>query len=186
MEIRRIKINDINISKYNPRKDLKPQDPEYQKIKRSLDKWGLIEPLILNIRNNTLVGGHQRIKILKARGDIEVEVSIVDLDDQNEQALNIALNKTSGEWDEDKLQELLSSMTLETLALTGFDPEDVKLPGLGEDDFQLEDFLFDDIQIPCWFVLRADITEYELLREQITSLKAKGLKIEDSQDGEYE
>lgn len=121
MEIRRIPIKDINPAPYNPRKDLKPGDKEYEKLKRSLQEFDLVEPLVWNERTGNLVGGHQRLKILIERGDKTVDVSVVNLDDDKEKALNIALNKISGDWDDEKLAEVLSELDEETRELTGFD-----------------------------------------------------------------
>jgi ParB-like chromosome segregation protein Spo0J len=82
MEVKRVPIRRLKPAKYNPRKDLKPGDPEYDKLKRSVEQWDLVEPLVWNKRSGNLVGGHQRLKILEERGDTEVEVSVVDLGQQ--------------------------------------------------------------------------------------------------------
>lgn len=111
MKIEKMNINDLKAAEYNPRKDLTPQDEEYQHIKNSIETFGYIEPVIVNIRNNTIVGGHQRTKVLKDLGYSEVECILVDLNEQEEKAANIALNSAVGEWDEDKLQELLQEIT---------------------------------------------------------------------------
>ncbi len=99
MNIQTIPIHKIEAAPYNPRKDLKPGDPEYEKLKRSIDTFGCVEPLVWNQRSGHLVGGHQRFKILVARGDQEFQVSVVDLPPEQERALNVALNKISGDWD---------------------------------------------------------------------------------------
>jgi ParB-like chromosome segregation protein Spo0J len=62
---------------------------------------------VWNERTGNLIGGHQRLKVLKERGDGEVEVSVVDLDKTKEKALNLALNKISGDWDYPKLKDVL-------------------------------------------------------------------------------
>ena len=80
MDVQRIPLARIKAAAYNPRKDLRPGDPEYEKLRRSIERWDLVEPLVWNRRTGNLVGGHQRLKILEARGDTEVEVSVVDLD----------------------------------------------------------------------------------------------------------
>lgn len=105
VQIKSIPVEKINPAPYNPRKDLKPGDPEYEKLKRSIEEFGYVEPLVWNERTGHLVGGHQRFKILLHQGAKTVEVSIVDLDDKKERALNIALNKISGDWDNEKLRE---------------------------------------------------------------------------------
>ena len=85
-------------AKYNPRKDLKPGDEEYQKIKRSIEEFGFVSPLVVN-KDMTVIGGHQRLKVLIEMGYKEVECIVVDLEKTKEKALNIALNQIRGEWD---------------------------------------------------------------------------------------
>jgi DNA modification methylase len=143
LEIKRIPLNQINPAKYNPRKDLKPGDPEYEKLKKSIDEFDLVEPLVMNKRGNVLISGHQRLKILKERGDTETEVSIVDLSPERERALNIALNKIKGDWDLPKLSELLKGLDDDLKDITGFDAEEIdELLGfkeeVQEDDFDEE------------------------------------------------
>lgn len=149
MTIEKISIQQINPAAYNPRKDLRPGDPEYKKLAKSIDEFDCVEPLIWNKRTGNLVGGHQRIKILIARGDKEVLCSVVDLSPEKEKALNLALNKISGHWDEDKLAVLLDELTQLPdfdISLTGFDlPEisrlidDILKPNqVCEDDFDFQ------------------------------------------------
>jgi DNA modification methylase len=124
MIIKKMKIDDLLPADYNPRKDLKPGDIEYEKIKKSIDEFGYIEPIIINAKNkNTIIGGHQRLKILKELGYDEVDCSIVKLDWEQEKTLNIALNKLSGDWDETKLKDILSELEDIDIdmELTGFD-----------------------------------------------------------------
>ncbi|MEM6331908.1 MAG: DNA modification methylase [Planctomycetota bacterium] len=110
MQIRRISTHKINPAPYNPRKNLKPGDIAYEQLVQSLDSFGCVEPLVWNQRSGYLVGGHQRFKVLQARGDKTVDVSVVDLDEQQEKALNPALNKITGEWDEALLEGLLRDL----------------------------------------------------------------------------
>ena len=124
MRIEHIAVDRINPASYNPRVDLQPGDPEYTKLERSLDEFGLVEPLVWNERTGNLVGGHQRLKVLISRGDTEVPAVIVHLNPDREKALNVALNKISGRWDEQKLAELLDEITRLPgidLELTGFE-----------------------------------------------------------------
>ena len=129
MVIERVPVSRINPAVYNPRKDLKPGDPEYKKLKRSIAEFGYVDPLVWNKRTGTLVGGHQRLKILTAEyGATEVDVSVVDLDLSAEKALNVALNKISGAWDDPALASLLLELQGdgERLATTGFDKDEVE------------------------------------------------------------
>ena len=63
---------------YNPRKDLKPGDPEYDKLKRSIEQFGYVEPVIWNQVTGCVVGGHQRLKVLIDMGITEVECVVVE------------------------------------------------------------------------------------------------------------
>ena len=104
MNIEKISVGELKAASYNPRKDLKPGDAEYEKLKRSIQEFGYVEPVIWNKRTGTVVGGHQRLKVMKDLGYEEVDCVVVYLDEQKEKALNIALNKISGEWDKGLLR----------------------------------------------------------------------------------
>lgn len=153
MNIQIIDINKLIPATYNPRKDLKPDDAEYIKIKNSIVKFGFVSPLVIN-KDMTVIGGHQRLKVLKDLGITEVECIVVDLDKTNEKALNIALNKIQGNWDEDKLEALLQELKLEEfdMNLTGFDFDEVDeilndINGTKEDNFDV-DSAYEEIEEP--------------------------------------
>ena len=147
MNIEKKNVKDLLPADYNPRKDLKPGDPEYEKLKRSIEQFGYVEPVIWNRQTGRVVGGHQRLKVLIDTGITEVDVVVVDMNTEKEKALNIALNKISGEWDTDKLALVIADLQGADfdVSLTGFDPEelddlfrdDVK-GGIREDDFDVE------------------------------------------------
>lgn len=122
----RRKLSDLKAADYNPRKALTPEDSEYQKIKRSIEEFGYVDPIIIN-EDGTIIGGHQRCTVLKDLGYEEVDVVVVSLDKQREKALNIALNKITGEWDELKLRDLLLDLDLGDydISLTGFESEEL-------------------------------------------------------------
>lgn len=128
MDIQKIPIEKINPAKYNPRKDLKPGDPEYEKLKKSILEFDYIDPIIWNKRTGNIVGGHQRFKILKELNLTEIEVSVVDLDENREKALNLALNKTGGDWDIPKLNALLQELLVSEL--------DIEVTGFSEDEIE--------------------------------------------------
>lgn len=147
MNIQKLNIEKLKAAEYNPRKDLKPEDEEYQKIKKSILEFGYVAPVIVN-SDMTVIGGHQRLKVLKELGYTEIECNIVDLDKNKEKALNIALNKISGEWDNAKLEELLADLkeTDIDLDLTGFSFDEVDdilkdITGSKEDDFDIDQAL---------------------------------------------
>lgn len=118
---------DLLPADYNPRKDLKPGDAEYEKLKRSIEQFGYVEPVIWNKTTGRVVGGHQRLKVLIDMGLTEVDCVVVELTEENEKALNIALNKISGEWDKDKLALLIADLQGADfdVSLTGFEPAEL-------------------------------------------------------------
>jgi DNA modification methylase len=128
MEIRKIPIEKLNPAAYNPRKDLQPGDPEYEKLKRSIQEFGYVEPIVWNKRTGNIVGGHQRYKVLLDMGMSEVDCVVVDLDETKEKALNLALNKIQGDWDYLKLKDLLQELDTGEfdLELTGFDMGEIE------------------------------------------------------------
>ena len=145
-------------AEYNPRVQLQPADPEYQNIKRSIETFGYVDPIIVN-QDGTIIGGHQRYNVMKDLGYTEAQVVVVDLDKNNEKALNIALNKITGEWDEIKLKDLLLDLDLNDydLTATGFSSKEVEDLVIRLDkDVEAEDDNFD-----------AD-ADYESIEEPVT------------------
>ena len=126
MEIRRMNLADLFPADYNPRKALKKGDAEYEKLRRSIETFGLVEPLIWNEATGRLVGGHQRLTVLRDMGISEVEVSVVRLDEAHEKALNVALNKIDGAWDNDALAALMRGLDSDMAMLTGFSELDLE------------------------------------------------------------
>lgn len=127
MTIEKIPAARLNPAAYNPRKDLKPGDREYEKLKRSIVEFGYVEPVIWNRRTGNVVGGHQRLKVLVDMGQTEIDCVVVDLDLRREKALNVALNKIQGDWDEEKLASLMAEFdaTDFDVSLTGFEASEV-------------------------------------------------------------
>lgn len=136
MQIEKIGIERLKPAKYNPRKELKPGDPEFEKLKNSINEFGYVEPVIWNQRTGNVVGGHQRLSVLKNLGETEIDCIVVDMDLQKEKALNIALNKISGQWDVPLLTDLLKDLDDSgfNVSLTGFDANE--LDNLFKDDIQ--------------------------------------------------
>ena len=109
MLFQKYKIADLIPASYNPRKKLKPGDKEYEKIKNSITEFGYVEPIIIN-SDMTIIGGHQRATVLSDLGYTEVECIVVDIDKTKEKALNIALNKITGEWNKELLADLIKDL----------------------------------------------------------------------------
>ena len=121
MEIHKVPINTLTSPDWNPRQIT---EEELTKLETSLKEFGYIEPIIVNDVNNHIVGGNQRCKALKTLGYEEVDVVYVHIEDiHKEKACNVALNKISGDWDNDKLRVVLEEIELSPIdvSLTGFD-----------------------------------------------------------------
>ena len=128
MQIEKMKISQIRRADYNPRMELKPGDPIYEKLKNSIQTFGFCEPLIYNRTTDHLVGGHQRLTVLEDLCYTEAEVVIVELPLEQEKVFNIALNKIQGDWDEHKLALILDDLAKIPefdVALTGFETDEI-------------------------------------------------------------
>ena len=126
MKTERRLLSDLKPAEYNPRVRLMPEDDEYQKIKESIERFTYVDPIIVNT-DGTIIGGHQRYNILLDLGYEAADVSVVDLDKDDEKALNITLNKLTGQWDEIKLRDLLEGLKLDgyDFTITGFTQNDL-------------------------------------------------------------
>lgn len=145
MKIEKVDINDLISPNYNPREI---SDEDMEKLKNSISEFGYVDPIIVNDVNMHIIGGNQRYEAMKALGFTEVEVSWVHINDLNrEKALNIALNKISGDWDIEKLDDLLIDLDADgfDITLTGFDAEDLENILQGDDGF-IEEITSDDYQ----------------------------------------
>lgn len=157
MEFRSLPLTVMNPAPYNPRRQLRSGDPEYEALRRSIREFGLVDPIVWNETTGNIVGGHQRYFVLRDEGVTDTDVSVVRLDPEREKALNLALNKIEGGWDEEKLAALLADLEGSGLdmALTGFGQDEIDAllrgapaPGsVQEDDFDAEAEL-EKIQVP--------------------------------------
>lgn len=121
MEIERINSDSLVCPEYNPRQI---STEEMEKLKNSIKEFGYVDPIIVNRVNNHIVGGNQRYLALIELGYSEVDVVFIEEEDINrEKALNIALNKISGEWDVEKLENIFQDLQFDgfDLSFTGFD-----------------------------------------------------------------
>jgi len=142
MEKTHIAIKEIKRAEYNPR--VMP-DSEMAALKKSLEEFGFVEPVVVNSnkeRYGVLIGGHQRTTAteqLIARGKIPAGViqdkesgewlipaMFVDLDLEKEKALNLALNKIKGKWDEEKLAGIIVELKESSIIpATGFRDDEI-------------------------------------------------------------
>jgi DNA modification methylase len=153
-ELKVLPISVLKPAEYNPRKKLKPGDKEYKKIKDSIEEFGFADPLVVN-SDMTIIGGHQRLNVAIDLGYTEVPCAVVDVDKTREKALNIALNKITGDWDEQMLADLLTDLKDADYDLdyTGFDAPEVDAlfsniydKKVKEDDFDVDQ----ELKQPCF------------------------------------
>ena len=125
-------------------------EAERAKLGRSIARFGLVEPLVARRRDRVMIGGHQRWLVAKEMGLTTVPVVLVEVSEAEARALNLALNKISGEWDLARLGELLEELRdLPDFdhTLSGFDDREIeeiltalerdKLPVPYEESFDL-------------------------------------------------
>ena len=153
-ELKVLPVAVLKPAEYNPRKKLKPGDKEYEKIKNSIEEFGFADPLVINA-DMTIIGGHQRLTVAMSLGYTEVPCAVVDVDKTREKALNIALNKITGAWDDNLLADLLKDIENSSfdLGFTGFDPPEIETlfnkvhsKEVQEDDFDVES----ELKQPCF------------------------------------
>ena len=134
MKVEKISINKLKPAGYNPRQISKKQ---YNDLRQSIEKFGLVDPIIIN-KDFTVIGGHQRLKVCKELKYKEIDCVALFLTKEEEIELNIRLNKSGGDWDFD----LLSNFEIEELKEWGF--KEIEL-GLNID--KIDDETNDDIVI---------------------------------------
>ena len=147
MQWKTLSVDVLRPAAYNPRKKLKAGDKEYEKIKNSILEFGYVEPIIVNY-DMTVIGGHQRLTVLKDLGYTEVQCVEVHIEDENKvKALNIALNKITGSWNEQLLADLIVDLQAADFNtdLTGFEAPEIEQlfskvhnKDVKEDDFDVE------------------------------------------------
>lgn len=150
MKWQSLPIEELCPAAYNPRKKLKAGDKEYEKIKNSIKEFGYVEPIIVNF-DMTVIGGHQRLTVLKDLGYKEVQCVVVHIEDENKvKALNIALNKITGAWNEQLLADLIVDLQAVNFNtdFTGFEAPEIEQlfskvhnKEIKEDDFDVEEAL---------------------------------------------
>ena len=157
MQFERRRLADLHPAEYNPRVLLTPDDPEYIEIKNSINEFGYADPIVVNY-DGTIIKGHQRRNVMMDLGMEEADVIVLDIRDKTkEKALNVALNKITGKWDNSILKDLLAELDLEgyDFTVTGFQRQDLEdliqltdiPPEAQDDDFDPDDSA-KDIDVP--------------------------------------
>jgi hypothetical protein len=166
MIIEKKKLSELKPAPYNPRQSTAKQEKH---LKASLEKFGVVEPIIYNKQTGYIVGGHFRVRELTKLGYKEIECVIVDLNEDDERELNIRLNANTGEWDWDQLANEWDAEKLDDwgLDLPGFDLNadelgtEFSLPDGDKAPFQQMTFTLADEQAEQIKNAIADIKETE-------------------------
>jgi len=149
MDIREIPISKLNPAAYNPRKDLGPDDPEFIQLEKSIKEFGNVDPIIWNEKTGNIVGGHQRFKVLSKdlKPKDKLAVSVVKLSERKEKMLNIALNKISGNWDSQRLRDLIDEINVDgfDMSTIGFEGIDMEMLFGTVEDYSDLDALTDEL-----------------------------------------
>lgn len=141
MQLVEMNLKDLKGAEYNPRIALEPGMEEFEKLRASIERFDCVEPIVWNKQTGRVVGGHQRLSVLRYLKKKKDLVSVVDLDETQEKILNLALNKAKGEWDVEKLEALIGDMDADQIKLTGFSMNEIAV--LLEDNEGIEDSLDD-------------------------------------------
>lgn len=167
------------VASYNPNK---PSERTREELKASIKEFGFLEPIILNIRTKTIIGGHTRLAIADELGLKEVPVLEVDLDPTDERLANLGLNNIHDPWDAEKLEVLFKELDIsdeQKMKVTGFDAAEVQ---------ELISFIHgaekDDPDFPQ-VVLKVARQDKKIIQEALRAAKALGHFTEypDNQNG---
>lgn len=161
MEFKKINLVELNPATYNPRKI---SETAFEELRESIDKFGFVDPIIVNLKNNVIIGGHQRYDVLMdkyMRKEIDNELCLLELGEvgwcfpeselniteEDEMDLCVQLNIQSGEWDNEKLKLLFEELSIKgfDVNLTGFSDEEMKITESFMSDDEIDD-LFEDVE----------------------------------------
>ena len=126
IEIQHVPIGDLRPDPFNPRRI---SDGELESLTRSIQQFGLVDPIIARHEDQSVIGGHQRLIAARRLGLDTVPVIYLDISTEQAKLLNLALNRISGDWDEELLARLLSELGEAPdvdITLTGFEEDEIK------------------------------------------------------------
>lgn len=137
MDLKIVKIKDLKMAEYNPRKPIKKDSELYISLRKSIETFGYILPIVIN-KDMTIIGGHQRVQVLKDLKIKECNAVVVELPKIKEKLLNLALNKITGHWDLQELKNILQSLEEAEI--------DLEITGFTQDEYEklVKEFNFED------------------------------------------
>ncbi len=182
MKLESIPLSELKPAPYNPREKLRPGDPGWEKLSRSLEEFDLVQPIVWNRTTGHIVAGHQRCEILRHHGRQAVDCLVVELPLEREQALNVTLNNpgVGSDWDPDKLVDLLESLAdLPDFdpTLTGFDEQELK-ELLLQPAVSGEQELAEEVSTDVTVTLVVPYVRWAAVREWLDRLLAKEKEVE--------
>ena len=187
VEHRDVPISDLIPYERNPRKN----DKAVKKVAASLEQFGLVKNSVVVDEDMVLITGHTTLKAMQSLGwkTCPAVTQVSGLTEEEKVAYRIADNRLGeeAEWDLDLLAGELASLDGAgfDIDLTGFSSEDLPKPEPPK-PFSLDDFVFDGPDVPCWFVLRADLEDYSEIVEALAPILEKyHIRMETSEDEEH-
>lgn len=127
-----LKVEDVKPNPKNPRIDLRPGMPLYEKLKSSIEHFSYVDPIIWNKTTGMIVSGHQRFQVMKDLADAKnepmktVDVMQVEMTEAEQDSFMVAVNKITGLWDTEKLTALFKELSEEDLSYTGYDEFEIQ------------------------------------------------------------
>lgn len=167
--LKEIDVKKLNAAEYNPRVELAEGSAEFEKLKRSIQEFGNVEPIVWNEQTGNVVGGHQRLAVLKSLGYKKIECVVISLSEAEEKVLNLALNKIKGAWDYDKLRDVLRDFDGDNADLSGFGADEIALylADTETNEGDLGDYAPEEEDIQSSFVVTLKFDSREWAKEWI-------------------
>ena len=182
MKIVMVNPRELNASAYNPRRI---SAEEMSKLRRSIREYGFVENVVAQSPGDRIIGGHQRVEAAILEGLTEVPVIRVSLSDAKAKRLNLALNRISGEWDNEKLRGLLEELNLdgEDLDMAGFDPDELeRLLSDALDKSSIEKLELKPPPAVVWYLMAIPL-EHAEAQQHVAALEAMAqISVQSSRD----
>jgi hypothetical protein len=171
MKIEIVPVAKLKEMEGNPRKI---NEFEFKSLKQNIKEFGYVSPLIVN-KDNSVIGGNQRLRALKELGFTQVNVVRLDLPEDKARRLNISLNRISGAWDYDLLNDFLSKVDSGGLNSTGFTEQELKEIrndyNYDELSKELKDLKLGDMEVVSWTAKFKDEKDFNMVRETLKKVR---------------